>query len=159
MSVKIHFSTFHSNKSITDFQELFNSFFAKQCSLIKNESKLPSRLRFLTDKHLSMIKFVNADISEIIQNLNPNKSHGHEKISIRMFKLCGDSLRRPLELIFKDCLRNGIFPSDWKEGNIVPVDSQKNHKQCLNNYQPISLLPRCSKIFEQNIQRNVCILY
>ena len=35
---------FHNNKFVTDFKEkaeLFNSFFAKQCSLIKNESKLP----------------------------------------------------------------------------------------------------------------------
>ena len=35
---------FHNKKFITDFRgkaELFNSFFAKQCSLIKNESKLP----------------------------------------------------------------------------------------------------------------------
>ena len=71
-------------------------------------------------------------------------------ISIRMLKLCDDSLCRPLELIFKDCLTNGIFPSDWKKGSIVPVH-KKNDKQCLNNYRPISLLPICSKIFERLI--------
>ena len=84
---------FHNSKFITDFKEkaeLFNSFFAKQCSLIKNESKLPPRLHFLTDKRLSMVKFVNNDILKIIQNLNPNKAHGHDKISIRMLKLCDD---------------------------------------------------------------------
>ena len=46
---------FHNNKFVTDFKgkaELFNSFFAKQCSLIKNGSKLPPRLHFLTDKRL-----------------------------------------------------------------------------------------------------------
>ena len=60
---------FHNNKFVTDFKEkaeLFNSFFAKQCSLIKNESKLPSRLHFLTDKRLSMVKFVNNDILKIV---------------------------------------------------------------------------------------------
>ena len=97
-----------------------------------------------------MVKFVNNDILKIIQNLNPNKAHGHDKISIRMLKLCDDSLCRPLELIFKDCLTNGIFPSDWKKGSIVPVH-KKNDKQCLNNYRPISLLPICSKIFERLI--------
>ena len=65
-----------------------------------------------------------------IQNLNPNKAHGYDLVSIRMLKLCGDSLCRLLELIFKDCLANGIFPSDWKKGNIVPVH-KKNDKQCL----------------------------
>ena len=56
-------------------------------------------------------------------------------------------LIRPLELIFNDCLPNGIFPSDWKKGNIV-LALKKNDKQPLNNYQPISLLPICSKILE-----------
>ena len=56
----------------------------------------------------------------------------------------------PLELIFKDCLTNGIFPSDWRKGSIVPVH-KRNDKQCLNNYRPISLLPIRSKIFERLI--------
>ena len=53
---------FHNNKFATDFKgkaELFNSFFAKQSSLIKNGSKLPPRLHFLTDKHLSTVKLVS----------------------------------------------------------------------------------------------------
>ena len=69
---------------------------------------------------------------------------------VRCSKICGDSLCRPLELIFNDFLANGIFPFDWKKGNIVPVD-KKNEKQRLNNYRPISLLAICSKIFERLI--------
>ena len=67
-----------------------------------------------------------------------------------MLKICGDSLCRPLELIFNDCLANGIFPSDWNKGNIVPVH-KKNDKQHINNYRPICLLPLCSKMFERLI--------
>ena len=66
-----------------------------------------------------------------------------------MLKICGNSLG-PLELIFNDRLVNGIFPSAWKKGNIVPVH-KKNDKQRLNNYRPISLPPICSKIFERLI--------
>ena len=51
---------------------------------------------------------------------------------VRCSKICGDSLCRPLELIFNDFLANGIFPFDWKKGNIVPV-VKKNEKQRLNN--------------------------
>ena len=144
---------FHDNKCVTDFKEKaerFNYFFAKQCSLIKNDSKLPPRLHLLTDKSLSKVKFVNTDILKIIQNLNPNKAHGHEKISIRILKICGNSLCRPLEFIFTDFLINGIFPSVWKKGNIVPVH-KKNDKQRLNNYRRISLLPIRSKVFERLI--------
>ena len=37
-------SLFHENEFVTDFEkkaELFNSFFAKQCSLISNDCRLP----------------------------------------------------------------------------------------------------------------------
>ena len=67
-----------------------------------------------------------------------------------MLKICGNSLCMSLELIFNDCLVNGIFPSIWKKGNIVPVH-KKNNQQRLNNYRPISLLLICSKIFERLI--------
>ena len=81
---------FHRNKLIADFKEKAEPFFAKECFLIENESRLPPRLHLVTDKRLSIVKFVNNDILKIIQNLNPNKAHGHDKISIRMLKLCDD---------------------------------------------------------------------
>ena len=125
-------------------------FFAKQCSTIKNDNKLPQLLHFLTDKRLSTVKFENTGILKIIHNFNPNKAHGQDKVSIRMLKICGNSLCRFLELLFDDSLTNGIFPSDWKKVNIVPVH-KKNDKQRLNHYRPISLLPKYSKIFERLI--------
>ena len=64
-----------------------------------------------------------------------------------MLKICGNSFRRPLELMLNNCLANGIFPPDWKKDNIVPV-YKKNDKQRLN-YRLI--LPICSKIFERLI--------
>ena len=53
-------------------------------------------------------------------------------------------------MIFNDCLSEGIFPIDWKKGNIVPIH-KKNDKQCVSNYRPVSLLPICGKILERLI--------
>ena len=144
---------FHNNKFVTDFKEKaepFNYFFAKQCSWTKTDSKLPPRLHVLTDKSLSTVKFVNTGMLKIIQNLKRSKAHGHDKISIRMLKTYENLLCRLLPLIFNDCQANGIFPSDWKKGNIVPVH-EKNGKQRLKKYRPISLLRIRSKMFEQLI--------
>ena len=80
---------FHGNEYVTDFKkkaELFNSFFAKQCSLIGNSTELPLNLHYTTDKRLNTSNFSNNDIKKIIQKLDPNKDHGH-KISIRMIKI------------------------------------------------------------------------
>ena len=92
---------FHENKFITDFREkaeLFNSFFANQCSLIKNTSVLPTNCESLTDKSLSNITFTDNDIWKIIKCLDPNKAHGHDMISIRMLKLCRGSIYKPYDL-------------------------------------------------------------
>ena len=71
-------------------------------------------------------------------------------LSIRMIKLCGNSICKPLSIIFNDCLNKGKFPHEWKKANVVPVH-KKGNKQSLKNYRPISLLPICSKIFERLI--------
>ena len=144
---------YHKNEFVIDFKktaELFNSFFADQCSLISNSSELPSKLEYLTQSRLSSVTFSKDDIEKLIQNLDPNKAHGHDQISIRMLKLCSNSICKPLEIIFNRCLETSTFPNDWKKGNVVPV-FKKGDKQILKNYRPISLLPVCGKIFEKLI--------
>ena len=64
--------------------------------------------------------------------------------------MCGESLALPLKMIFEAALNDGVFPDDWKKGNIVPVH-KKDLKTMLINYRPISLLPIFAKIFEKII--------
>ena len=71
-------------------------------------------------------------------------------IGIRMLKICGESILKPLELVFKSCIESGKFPIEWKKANVVPVH-KKNDKRLKENYRPISLLPICGKILEQLI--------
>ena len=106
---------FHKNRFITDFKEKalpFNPFFAKQCSLIRNNSELPTSLKFYTDNCLSTASFSLEDLVKIIQNFNPNKAQGHCNISIGMLKICDLTIYRPLEIIFKKPLSTGLFPSE-----------------------------------------------
>ena len=63
-------------------------------------------------------------------------------------KVCGPSIYKPLEIIFNQCLETGVFQSEWKKSNIVPIH-KKGDKQMLQNYRPVSLLPICGKILER----------
>ena len=130
--------------------ELFNHFFVNQCSLLSNNRVLPTSLPQLTSKCLASIHFSSSSIAKIISRLDLNKAHGHDMLSIRMIKLCGNSICKPHSTSFKDCLNEGKFPHEWKKANVVPVH-KKGNKQSLENYRPISLLPICSKIFERLI--------
>ena len=118
---------FHGNEYVTDFKkkaELFNSFFVKQCSLISNSSELPLNLHYTTEKRFNTLNFSNNDIEKIIQNLDPYKAHGHDKISIHTIKICGKSICKPLQLIFSQCIDSGSFPLEWKKANVVPTKKQ-----------------------------------
>ena len=69
-------------------------------------------------------------------------------LSIRILKLCGESIYEPLKLTFKSCLETGKFPSEWKKANVVPV-FEKSDEQLLKYYRQIPLLPITGKIFER----------
>ena len=133
---------------------LFNSFLAKQYSIIENNSVLSSSTIPITDQYLANIEFMKNDIKRIICKLDPKKAHGHDMISIRMLKVSGDAIIESLFKIFKNCLKCEIFPDDWIKGNIVPI-FKKGDKQNIKNYRPVSLLPICSKIFERIIYDNM----
>ena len=117
-------SLLHKDKFIIDFKdkaEMFNNFFAAQCSTLRNKSELPATLSKKTSESLTTTDFSNNDILKIIRNLDPNKAHGHDMISIRVVKICDDSICKPLKLVFQSCLESGTFPSEWKKANVVPI--------------------------------------
>ena len=97
---------------------------------MNNSSALPNNLANLTNKSPDTVNFSTDDTSKIINNLDINKAHGHDMLSIRMIKLCGNSICKTLSIIFNDCLKEGKFPSDWKKAHVVPVH-KKGDKQCL----------------------------
>ena len=60
------------------------------------------------------------------------QAHGHDDISIRMIKICDESLLKPLLILFKNSLQLSCYPDIWKKPNIIPAH-KKNDKQLLNN--------------------------
>ena len=99
---------FHYNKFVTDFSKkpnLFNSFFAKQCSIIENSIVFNSSTIPVTNQYLANIEFTQYDIKRIIYQLDPNKAHGHDMITIRMLKMFGNAIIEPLFQKFKNCLK------------------------------------------------------
>ena len=90
----------------------FLSFFASQCTPLSNESTLPP-LTITTDKRLLSLKINEDDILSIIKGLNSNKSHGLNKLSIKMVKMGDKTLIYPLKLIFKATIQESVFPVSW----------------------------------------------
>ena len=137
------------NNLETDFfkkANYFNKFFASKCTPLSNSSSLPSSLYLETEARLTSITFSDNDILKIIRSLDINKAHGHDDISVRMVKICDDSMKKPLSVIYKNCIKTGMYPNVWKKSNIVPVH-KKGDKEIANNYRPVSLPSIFGKVF------------
>ena len=71
-------------------------------------------------------------------------------MSVRMVKICDESLVQPLFNIFQFSLETGNFPSNWKRGNIVPVH-KKGDKNLINNHRLTGLFFQFSVQFMKSV--------
>ena len=72
-------------------------------------------------------KYKRNDIYLILKNLNPEKAHGRDDISIKMIQHCGKGIIESLRILFLSFLDKGVYPDDWKKSNVVPI-----HKEIKN---------------------------
>ena len=71
-----------------------------------------------------------SDIIKLIKALDVSKAHGHDGISVKIIKICADSIAHPLTSISQNSLVAGIFANDWKKANIVPIYKKKRSTNC-----------------------------
>ena len=83
--------------------------------------------------------------SLIIKKLDRAKTHGCDNISVKMIKICSESLTVPLKIIFEQSLKEGRF---WKKANVVLLH-KKEDKSILKNHRPISYFPFLVKFLKE----------
>ena len=113
-----------------------------------NGNKLPEDQVYLMNSRINSVSFSDNLGINIKRNLNVNKAYGHDNFSIRMIKVCNESLVWPLPIIFLNSLNFCISPSTSNKANVIPVH-EKDDKQCVNNHQLLSLLQVFWKIIEK----------
>lgn len=73
--------------------------------------------------------------------MGPNEMHP------RVPREWADVAAPPLFMLFKNSWQSDEPPGDWRKGNIAPM-FQKDRKEDLGNYQPVSLTPVPGKVME-----------
>ena len=92
-----------------------------------------------TNESLNTINFTEDDILNVIRTLDPGKAHGHDQINIRMVQIYDKAICKSLHLIFPSSKESGIFPTEWKMANVVPIH-RRDDKYNFKIYRPVSLL-------------------
>ena len=123
--------TFYNNKKIPLILPLLIKFVTdikqKQIFLITfllNNALLTDQL-FMAQARLRSLDLNEGEILKIIRALNINKAHCHDGISIRMIKICDESLLKPLLILFKNSLKLSYYPDIWKKSNIIPAHKKE----------------------------------
>ena len=101
-------------------------------------------------------KFVvsTSDVTKILQELDPSKSPGPDKIPSRLLKSIAMEVSPCLTLLFLASLHQGRVPSDWKKALVCPV-FKKGDRKNPSNYRPVSLTCICSKVMEHIIYSEI----
>ena len=75
--------------------------------LLQNINNLQAQIKTLIDT--SKQNYFSR-ISEKLESMSINtKSQGHDNVSIRMLKICGVSICKLFEIVFRTCLNHGKF--------------------------------------------------
>lgn len=106
----------------------------------------------------SFINFISKkQISTQLQKLDVAKSCGPDNIPVIFIKSCASSLLDPLYLIYNKSLNEGIFPTEWKLANVIPI-FKGGDKSLMENYRGVSLLGVFGKVFEAIISDELFFL-
>jgi hypothetical protein len=90
-----------------------------------------------------------AEVQEVINRLNPNKSSGYDLITGNILKELPTTGIKYLTQLFNAVLLKGYFPAQWKVAQIILILKLGKPPNELIFYRPISFLAIVSKVLEK----------
>ena len=87
------------------------------------------------------------EINKILRSLK-NGAAGYDEINASLLKLILPFIGEPLIYLCNQSLQEGVFPSELKIANVLPLYKSAD-AFVFNNYRPVSLLCVISKVFEK----------
>ena len=104
-----------------------------------------------TETVLNSVQITEGKIREKIQNLKQNSAAGPDGIGPHVLKAAVNELSKPLAYIFRESLKSGQVPRDWKHARVTPI-YKKGPKGDPGNYRPVSLTSVPCRMLESIIK-------
>ena len=105
----------------------------------------------------NFFKFQKVSLEQMhteIGRLNPKKATTFKNIPAKVLKSSSEICSESLQLIFNDCVQNGLFPDLLKLADVTSLHKTEE-KTRKKNYRPVSVLPTVSKVFERLLDKQI----
>jgi hypothetical protein len=134
--------------------DAFNTYFASVFTSDSNSSLPLISPSQSSSNFLDSITVSEFEVQSLLSSLSPSKATGPDGIPAYLLKRCSEVIAPSLTVLFELSLQQGVFPSEWKSANVVPIP-KKGDAHEVTNYRPVSLLSQVSKVLERLIFRQV----
>ena len=137
-----------------EFNEFFTNVGARTAETVKslaNENGI-SQMTFTNFDSFIGDEFVlravcTVEVRKIVFSFGSNKAPGPDKVSMKVIKDALPCILPTLTEIINSSLLTSVFPSDWKEAEVIALLKDGDH-EVPNNNRPVSLLTAISKTCE-----------
>ena len=154
--VKIGDNLITSDKNIicNRFNDFFVNIGPMSAKLIPKVNESP--LRYMGNRLIETIYLepvTENEINTLIKALKDTVT-GFDNMNSMSLKISSETLIKPLTHICNLSLTQGIFPSQLKIANVIPL-YKSDDPMLFNNYRPVSVLCVLSKVFEKVMYNKV----
>ena len=115
---------------------------------------LPCRLPRVGACAFSLTPISLQSLRSVLFSMKNSSATGSDGVSIRILKLCFDSIGRVLLFILNSCLSTCEFPASWKHSIVHPIHKSGSPSD-VSNYRPISIVPAFAKVVEKVAQQQL----
>lgn len=152
----------HNNKEISNTNEIaqtFNEYFTNigpnLASIIPQTNNRFQE--YLPNNYPQSFLFLptdNKETSELINEIKPKNSSGHDGINPCIVKQVNSSISSVLAHIFNNSMKTGTVPHSLKVAKVIPI-YKAGDPTLVSNYRPVSVLPCFSKIMEKLVYKRL----
>ena len=93
------------------------------------------------------------EIEQKIKVMKDKKNLGPNSIRTKSLKVHSKTLSKPLAELINLLLNQGKFPAILKIATVIPIHKRGDKSEC-DNYRPISLISKISKLIERQCMKD-----
>ena len=121
--------------------------YATQPSILKIKSNITTKGDINNNTIFSPVS--SDEVRKLLQQLNPRKAIGDDKIPPALIKIAAEPLSTPLSLEISNSFKHNIFPNNAKVACVKPLDRKTENKHSISNFRSVSILNTFSKVYQK----------